>query len=100
MLKLIRVWVPIVLCTAGIVVIIVGGVSEESLEIGIPVFSSGASVWLLNFLYRVGVTGDKERGSEEDARAYFAEHGRWPKDDGPGSTPQPPAPRAKSGESR
>lgn len=86
MLKLIRVWIPIVLCTAGIVVVAIGGVSTESLEIGIPIFSSGASVWLLNFLYRVGVSGDRERGTEDEARRYFAEHGRWPSDDGPGSS--------------
>lgn len=87
MLKLLRIGLPVVLCSAGIIVVIVGGVSEESLEIGIPVFSSGASVWLLNFLYRVGVSGDKERDSESDAREYFAEHGRWPDDNDPGSVP-------------
>ncbi|MDO9356708.1 MAG: hypothetical protein Q7T55_23630 [Solirubrobacteraceae bacterium] len=78
MLALIRVVIPAVLCIAGIAVVIVKGVSEESLEIGIPVFSAGASVWLLNFLYRVGVAGDKDRDAESEARDYFAEHGRWP----------------------
>ena len=87
MLKLLRIGLPVVLCSAGILVIIVGGASEESLEIGIPVFSSGASIWLLNFLYRVGVSGDKERDSESDARDYFAEHGRWPDERGPGPVP-------------
>jgi hypothetical protein len=78
MLKLIRYWLPGVLCVVGLVVIFAGGVSEDALYIGIPIFSAGASVWLLNFLYRVGVAGDKERDSEEDARTYFAEHGHWP----------------------
>ncbi len=82
MLKLIRVWIPIALCSAGIIVSIVGGLNEESFTIGIPIFSAGASVWLLNFLYRVGVSGDRERGNEESAREYFAKHGRWPSDDG------------------
>jgi hypothetical protein len=86
MLKLIRVVIPVVLCAGGIIVIIVGGVSEDSLYVGIPIFSAGASVWLLNFLYRVGVAGDKERDSEDIAREYFAKHGHWPADDGPGST--------------
>ena len=42
---------------------------------------SGLSVWLLNWLYRMGVAGDKERDKEEAAREYFGAHGRWPDDD-------------------
>jgi hypothetical protein len=41
---------------------------------------SGLAVLLLNFLFRYGARGDQERQAEEDARAYFAEHGRWPDD--------------------
>lgn len=82
LLKVIRFWVPTLLCLAGVGIIIAGAVGggelEPSLTIGIPVFSAGASIWLLNFLYRVGVSGDKERDSEEDARTYFAKHGHWP----------------------
>jgi hypothetical protein len=86
MLKLIRVVIPVGLCAAGLIVIALGGVSEDSLYVGIPIFSAGASVWLLNFLYRVGVAGDKERDSEDVAREHFAKHGRWPTDNGPGSS--------------
>ncbi len=82
LLKLIRFWIPTLLCIGGVAIIIIGGVSETSLEIGIPVFSAGASIWLLNFLYRVGVAGDTERDAEEDARAYFAKHGHWPDERG------------------
>lgn len=42
---------------------------------------SGLSVWLLNWLYRMGVAGDKERDAEEAARDYFSAHGRWPDED-------------------
>jgi hypothetical protein len=41
---------------------------------------SGLAVLLLNFLFRYGARGDQERQAEEDARQYFAEHGRWPDD--------------------
>jgi len=47
----------------------------EGLAMGIGV---GASVLLLNVLYRVGVKGDAERDLEEDARDYLDEHGHWP----------------------
>ncbi|MBV8944722.1 MAG: hypothetical protein JOZ95_04830, partial [Solirubrobacterales bacterium] len=41
----------------------------------------GLSVLLINFLYRLGVSGDKEREEEERARAYFDEHGEWPEEE-------------------
>jgi hypothetical protein len=41
---------------------------------------SGLAVLLLNFLFRYGARGDRERQAEESAREYFAEHGRWPDD--------------------
>jgi hypothetical protein len=41
----------------------------------------GLAVLLLNLLYRVGVEGDREREQEEQARAYFDEHGAWPDED-------------------
>ena len=41
-------------------------------------FSAATAILLLNVLFRIGVEGDKERDREEEARAYFDEHGRWP----------------------
>jgi hypothetical protein len=82
----IRVYLPAALMLAGIVLIGVGKFSEHSLEVGIPLFSAGASIWFVNFLWRVGVSGDKDRDVEDDARAYFAEHGHWP-DEAPGDGP-------------
>jgi hypothetical protein len=38
------------------------------------------SVLLLNWLYRSGVRGDRERDSEEAAREFYARHGRWPEE--------------------
>lgn len=39
---------------------------------------AGLSILLLNLLFRIGVRGDSERDTEESAREYFDEHGRWP----------------------
>jgi len=36
------------------------------------------SVWLLNFLFRMGAKGDSERDEELAARDYLAKHGHWP----------------------
>lgn len=77
-LRLVRIWLPIALMLAGVVVVIAGGASETAIEIGVPLFSAGASWYFLSWLFRVGVHGDEERGREQAARDYFAQHGRWP----------------------
>jgi hypothetical protein len=69
-----------VMVLAGIVVlIIVPG------DMGMHGFASsigaGLSVVLLNLLYRLSVSGDREREREEEARRYLDEHGVWPEDD-------------------
>jgi hypothetical protein len=42
------------------------------------IIGAGLSVFLLNFLHRMGVSGDRDRDKEREARRYFDEHGRWP----------------------
>jgi hypothetical protein len=39
----------------------------------------------MNFLWRIGVTGDRERGEEDEARRYFDRYGHWPDEPGPQS---------------
>ena len=49
-----------------------------SVAAGAMFISAGTAVLLLNFLFRIGVEGDKDRDREDEARRYFDEHGRWP----------------------
>jgi hypothetical protein len=62
-----------------------GGIAMFAIEpnsIGVEglAMATGAalSVLLLNWLFRQGVRGDRERDADEAAREYYAEHGRWP----------------------
>jgi hypothetical protein len=87
-IKLVRTWLPVAIIVAGFVVAAATGFSETGLEGGTLLVSAGLSVWLINFLYRVGVHGDREREAEDRARAYFAEHGRWPDEDQPNRQPK------------
>jgi hypothetical protein len=48
---------------------------------------AGLSVVLLNLLYRLSVSGDREREREEEARRYLDEHGVWPDDEAPKRKP-------------
>ena len=72
----IRYVLPVVVTLCGLVFMAFGG--ETDLEGGASLVSAGLAIYFLNWLYRIGVQGDRERDSEEAAREYFARHGRWP----------------------
>jgi hypothetical protein len=89
----IRYGVGSILIGAGVVLLIVnpGGFGVEGFGL---LAGSGASILALNFLYRLGVSGDEERRREEEARVYLAEHGRWPDEPAPEPPPAEPEPAA------
>jgi hypothetical protein len=62
---------------AGVVLLIVSpsGLGTEGFGLAA---GGGLAVLLLNFLYRMGVSGERDREDEERARRYFDEHGEWP----------------------
>lgn len=73
----VRYVLPAVIALTGVLALIFNQslTGLEGLAMGIGV---AGSVLLLNLLYRVGVSGDRERDEEEAARVYFDEHARWP----------------------
>jgi hypothetical protein len=68
---------PAAVTIAGVVVMAFG--SEGDLEGGAGIVSAGLAIYFLNWLFRIGVRGDRERDAEEAARRYFDRHGRWPR---------------------
>ncbi len=76
-LRAVRYWLPVALVLAGIVSLFVID-SSDRFEAFAMLVGSGLSVALLNVLFRYGSRGDRERQAEDDAREYYAEHGRWP----------------------
>jgi hypothetical protein len=72
----IRYVLPAVVTVCGLVFMALGG--ETDLEGGASLVSAGLAIYFVNWLYRIGVQGDRERVGEEAAREYFARHGRWP----------------------
>jgi hypothetical protein len=97
-MKLVRTWLPVTIIVAGLIVAIATGFSETGLEGAALLISAGLSVWLINLLYRIGVRGDRERDVEDRARAYFAEHGRWPDDQPPPDQRPKPSDPVDSGD--
>ncbi len=75
-----RAWLPAILCTGGIVVLIVDGFDLFGVDAFAAFVGAGLSVLLTNYLWRLGIAGNKDRDDEEEARQYLAEHGHWPED--------------------
>ena len=67
---------PAVVVIAGIVAMSFG--TDTALEGGAGIVGAGLAIWFVNWLFRIGATGDAERDAEERAREYFDRHGRWP----------------------
>lgn len=67
---------------AGIVMIAVnpGGFGVDGFAMAV---GGGLSVLLINFLFRLSVSSNRDREREEDARRYLDEHGEWPEDEPP-----------------
>ena len=98
-MRFVRLWLPILIIVAGLGAMVVTGFSRDGAEGGALIISAGLSVWLLNYLYRLRVAGDRERDAEDEARAFFDAHGHWPDEPPPtGRRPteqhRKPAPRA------
>jgi hypothetical protein len=62
---------------AGIILLVTnsGGFGVDGFALGV---GGGLSLILLNVLYRLGVSGDREREQEEEARTFFDRYGHWP----------------------
>jgi hypothetical protein len=76
LLALLRYVLPGLVVLAGIVVMSLGG--EANLEGGGGIVSAGLAIYFINWLFRTGAAGDRERRREDEAREYFDRHGRWP----------------------
>jgi hypothetical protein len=88
-MRWVRLWLPLAIIAGGVVVIAATGGSIEGWEGGAAIIGAGLSVWLLNFFFRVGVHGDRERDDEDAAREFYTAHGHWPDEE----PPPAPAPR-------
>jgi hypothetical protein len=75
-LVLLRYVLPAAVVLTGIVVMALG--SETELEGGAGIVSAGIAIFFINWLFRAGAAGEREREAEDRARDYYDRHGRWP----------------------
>jgi len=81
-LKFVRYWLPAIVVVGGVISLVVIG-TDWALEGAAGVVGAGLAIWMVNILFRIGASGDRERDQEEAARRYFDEHGHWPDDPSP-----------------
>jgi hypothetical protein len=79
----VRYGVPALIALTGIVTMLVANDTDVGIEIGAMFLGAAIAVFMLNFFFRMSVTGDQERDREQEARDYFDRHGHWP-DEPPG----------------
>ena len=76
-LRFVRYGLPAGLVVAGFVLLFAA--PESTRYEGFAMcLGAGLALFLLNWLFRLGATGDEERRREDEAREYLGEHGRWP----------------------
>jgi hypothetical protein len=73
-----RYGLPVILFLVGIALGFAFGWDLTGVEACAAMWAAGASLFLMNLLMRMGISGDKDRDTEDEARAYFDRHGRWP----------------------
>jgi hypothetical protein len=81
-----RLWLPLGIAIAGIVLIVLGqaqvpgqGVLPDSLAAaGVSLIIAALIVWMVNWMFRMSVQSNREREREEAAREFYSRHGHWP----------------------
>jgi hypothetical protein len=70
------------LAILGVIGLIVGHGRTTVAGAGVVLLGVAAMVWLLNWLFRLGLSSNEDRVRDEEARDYFSEHGHWPGEGG------------------
>lgn len=85
-----RIWLPLAIAAAGVVMIILGHghtTSSDATALGNSLAAGGVAmliaaliVWMVNWMFRMSIDSNREREQEEAAREFFDRTGRWPDD--------------------
>lgn len=78
MLAATRVWLPVGLTLVGLVLAVIGHGKTNLAAAGVCLILVALTVWLINLLYRLSISSNRDRDREEEAREYFDRYGHWP----------------------
>jgi hypothetical protein len=74
----VRYLLPLGIFLLGCALLIIDGGGSTGWEGFAMATGAALSVLLLNWLFRLGAEGDRERDAEEAARDHFGRTGKWP----------------------
>jgi len=69
---------PAAIIFGGVLILLLRGSDEIAWWGATALWGGGLSVFFLNWLFRLGKHGDRERQKEAAARQYLEKHGHWP----------------------
>ena len=76
---MVRYGLPAALVAVGITLVLLRP-SDEVEGLGVGLAMAALVVVLLNVFMRAGISSQRDRDREEEARRHFDRHGRWPMD--------------------
>jgi len=86
LLGLTRLWLPLAIGAAGVLLIVLGHASLSQntdgralkAAAGVGLLIVAIIVWMFNWMFRMSVQSNRDRDVEEAAREHFDRTGRWP----------------------
>jgi len=76
-MRALRYGLPGVLALIGFAFLIIRR-DTTGIEMWAMLVGAALAVLLMNLLFRMGQSGERERDAEIEAREYLSRHGRWP----------------------
>ena len=71
MLAATRVWIPVAIAVAGVVLMVIGHGRTAAAGAGVGLVIVALIVWMVNWMYRLSVESNRDREREEEAREYY-----------------------------
>jgi hypothetical protein len=72
----VRIWLPIGIAAAGVVLILTG--DDAAVGAGIVLIGISVLVVLANLMLRLSLSSERDREREQENREFFSRTGRWP----------------------
>ena len=78
MVRAVRIGVPVAVAVVGVIVLAFAGGDPNIVALGALLIGVGGLIALTGAIVRAGDRSNQDRVAEEQARDFFAQHGRWP----------------------
>lgn len=78
MVHAVRIGIPVLVAVIGVIVMVLAGGDPNIVALGGLLVGVAGLIALTGAIVRAGERSNEDRVREEQAREFFAQHGRWP----------------------